>query len=480
MPDTEIADPVPVVAVLLDAVSVDAAPVDELGVRRMAARLASVERACSDPAGPDVARVEALRALEELKSAAAAAQCLLAAGLDASVRAAHAAAGVAREEQGRGVAAQVALARRESAHRGGRHLGVAKALVHEMPHTFAALRAGVLSEWRATLLVRETACLTVADRATLDAEVCGDPATLEGVGDARLVALAKKVAYRLDPESVVRRRAKAESDRRVTIRPAPDTMVLLNALLPVVEGVAAYAALGLAADTARAGGDDRTRGQVMADTLVGAITGQGTAAPTASTDATSTEAGATSTDAASTGATTTRGGGGGGGPVVVVRLVMTDRALLAGDDEPAFIPGYGPVPADLAREVLARAQDQVWLKRLFTDPGTGELVAMDSRARRFPEALRELLVLRDQTCRTPWCDAPIRHLDHATPAAAHGGPTSAANGQGLCERCNYDKQAPGWTTSPHPDSRPGGHLIETTTPTGHTYLSRPPPLPGAA
>ena len=49
---------------------------------------------------------------------------------------------------------EVALARRDSPARGGRHLGFAKALVHEMPHTLAALECGPLSEWRATLIVR--------------------------------------------------------------------------------------------------------------------------------------------------------------------------------------------------------------------------------------------------------------------------------------------------------------------------------------
>lgn len=53
------------------------------------------------------------------------------------------------------------------------------------------------------------------------------------------------------------------------------------------------------------------------------------------------------------------------------------------------------------------------------------------------------LVVRDGRCRTPWCDAPIRHGDHVTDAA-EGGPTSLDNGQGLCERCNKTKNLPGW------------------------------------
>ncbi|MBF4994971.1 HNH endonuclease, partial [Arthrobacter gandavensis] len=107
----------------------------------------------------DYELVDLLRVLEELKSAAAAVQARAAAAFDASQRRAQARAGVPAEHLGRGVGAQVALARRDSPHRVSRHLGFGKTLVHEMPHTLAALASGVLSEWRATLLVRETACL---------------------------------------------------------------------------------------------------------------------------------------------------------------------------------------------------------------------------------------------------------------------------------------------------------------------------------
>ena len=94
----------------------------------------------------------------------------------------------------------------------------------------------------------------------------------------------------------------------------------------------------------------------------------------------------------------------------------------------------------------------------------------DSRARLFPAGLRRLITLRDQFCRTPWCDAPIRHIDHVVPREA-GGPTSGHNGQGLCEACNHAKQAPGWRARPGPDG-----TVTTTTPTGHTLTTRPAPI----
>ena len=101
---------------------------------------------------------------------------------------------------------------------------------------------------------------------------------------------------------------------------------------------------------------------------------------------------------------------------------------------------------------------------------------MESRSRIFPKGLAAFIGLRDQTCRTPYCDAPIRHHDHAVPAR-EGGPTSAANGLGDCEACNYAKDAPGWRVT-HQPTTDGEHTAEFATPTGATYQSTAPPLPG--
>ncbi|HET7476633.1 MAG TPA: HNH endonuclease signature motif containing protein, partial [Dermatophilaceae bacterium] len=141
-----------------------------------------------------------------------------------------------------------------------------------------------------------------------------------------------------------------------------------------------------------------------------------------------------------------------------------------GADEPAWVTGYGPVPAGIARDLVRDSTARVFLRRLYADPG-GALAAMDSTRRAFTGNLRRLVIARDQTCRTPWCDAPVRHLDHIRPVEA-GGVTSYANGQGLCEACNHAKQAPGWVTAG------GADRTTIRTPTRHEYESRPPDLPG--
>jgi hypothetical protein len=253
------------------------------------------------------------------------------------------------------------------------------------------------------------------------------------MGLRQLENAAKKLAITLDQASVVARAANAVKDRRVSLRPAPDTMTWLGALLPVTDGVAVFAALDQAAKAAHAAGDERTRGQVMADTLVDRITGRSTSNAK---------------------------------PRIEVKIVMTADALSNTGDQPAMIEGYGPVPAAWAREALADAE--VFVRRLFTDPA-GRLVAMESRSRKAPDGLAEFITTRDGgICRTNGCDAPIRNIDHVE-RHADGGKTSAENLQGLCERCNQAKEALGWRARPGPD----GNII-TITPTGHTYTSPPP------
>ncbi|WP_235036294.1 HNH endonuclease, partial [Arthrobacter sp. 18067] len=214
-------------------------------------------------------------------------------------------------------------------------------------------------------------------------------------------------------------------------------------------------------------------------------------------------------------------------------LVMTDRTLFQGDAEPARVKGYGIVPSEWARTLVGAGeaasrghrrtagvepaprqkrppvpdpslrqgfgsppdrdappgrdvprvgdappeQDrefEIWVRRLYTAPTTGELLTMDSKARLFPPRLRRFIETRDDTCRTPYCDAPIRHIDHIVPWHS-GGTTTLSNGAGLCEACNHTKENAGWSANTMPGER---HTLEIRTPTGHSYQSQAPPLPG--
>ena len=391
--------------------------------------------------------VDAIRSYEDLKARASAAQAQLARELDARVRERHAEQGVRAAERGRDVPSLIAYARRESPARGRRFLGLARSL-SELPHTAAAMEAGALSEWRATLVARETACLAASDRAIVDERICARRADgsfpFEGWGDRRLVAETMRQVADVDPAALVERRSRAEADRGVSLRPAPDVMARLSVLFSAANGIAVWATLSRVADEARAAGDPRTRQQVMADTVYERITGLSAAE----------------------------------GVPVTVNLVVSDETLLGRGAALGWIQDFGPVSANTADDLVRRAAADAHaaLRRLYATPDTGTLVGMDSVARQFPAGLATFLDLRDRLCRTPYCDAPIRHHDHVV-RKADGGDTSAVNGQGLCEQCNYVKEAPGWVAHPITGPPDAPHVVETVLPTGHVVRSEAPAAP---
>jgi hypothetical protein len=401
-------------------------------------------------------RVALLAALERLKAAASAAQAQVAAAM-AEEQVERAGSRPAQVQALRSVAGQVGLARRISPAQASRFVALARVLCQDLPGTFAALRSGEISEWQATLVVREAVVLSSADRRAVDALLAPG---LGPLGDRGVAQAARRLVDQVDPDAVARRVRRAEADRRVTVRPAPGpagcAMARLTATMPVAQAVAAYASLREQAASARAAGDERGIGQLMSDGLFARLTGAARVQQGIGV----------------------RGDPPGAGLNLEVGLVMTQRTLLRGGSEPAVLTdpagrAFGQVPAFLARR-LVREADRAWLTRLYAAPASGELVAMDSQRRTFTGRLRRLMVWRDQTCRMPWCEAPVRHVDHVR-AHAEGGSTTAANGAGLCESCNYLKQAPGWRAEV---IERGERVIEFTTPAGHRYRSQAPRAPG--
>jgi hypothetical protein len=414
-------------------------------------------------------RIDVIAALEKLKAAVAAAQLQVVADFATEEEASKRAMGFEARYARRGIPEQVGLATKTSPSSAARQVSRAKALSEQLPETFTLFRRGEVSEWAVNHVVKETSHLGGEDRRLVDKRAAGQ---LPKLSPRQAGALARKLAIEVDPAGAVKRASNARQDRRVGVRPAPDTMAVLSALVPCEQGVAAYASLRRHAEAAVAAGDGRSLNQLMADTLVQRLTGQATA------DSVSAEIG----------------------------LVMTDSTLFGRSDEPADLTGYGPIPAQTARNIAdqntnsqpghagahsdnghhgdgracnsdpAEAERaRIWVRRLSTDPVTGVVVDCDPRRRRFDGVLARLLTYRDGgRCRTPYCDAPIRHIDHIRSYAA-GGPTTSVNGRGTCQRCNIIREMPGWKVQVIDEAR---HIVETTTPTGHRYRSSPLPAPG--
>lgn len=448
-------------------------PVDVRQMVDWAERLAALR---FDAAGDEADLTAMIEALERVKDACTAGQARATQEYAERCLAGLPEGSPQEQAARRDVGGRIARARHVSPARGARYLDLARILARDLPRTLDALAAGHTNEHRAALVAHAADCLGGPDRAVLDADL---GPRLAGLGDRAVQSEADRLAAALDPTSVVERHRRAVRDRRVTLRPAPDTMTYLTALLPVAQGVAAWTALDRHATRARSLGDRRTRGQVMADELVVRLTDS---SPVDSSPVDSSPVDMAPVDTAVVDTAPVEGrsmggvgdGAGGPGPADVDRpsghlpsaaapntgsrprvtaddprrgridlmLVMTDRALLDGADDPAMIPGHGPIPAALARGLLADADraTRVYLRRLYTDPAGNQILTADARTRLFPRAVRQVVLARDQRCRTPWCDAPIRDIDHVRPYVA-GGDTDLANAQGLCRRCNLVKGA---------------------------------------
>jgi hypothetical protein len=108
------------------------------GAEQVRAWVTELAQASASAAAPDP--LDLIAVLEELKCAAEGLQGDLAVDVEASRRRDEAERGVPESRRGRGVAAELALARRVSPHRGHQLLGLAKVLHAELPHTHVALR----------------------------------------------------------------------------------------------------------------------------------------------------------------------------------------------------------------------------------------------------------------------------------------------------------------------------------------------------
>lgn len=149
-----------------------------------------------------------------------------------------------------------------------------------------------------------------------------------------------------------------------------------------------------------------------------------------------------------------------------VSITVPATTLMGIDDTPAELDGRTPIDAATARRLAAQAPG--W-DRVITHPITGAVLAVDRY--RPSAALRRWLRERDQRCRFPGCGYPAREcdIDH-TEDAARGGPTEAANLGDLCRRHHVMKHQTPWTVE-----QLGGGVLAWTSPTGQTYIDRPPP-----
>ncbi len=135
------------------------------------------------------------------------------------------------------------------------------------------------------------------------------------------------------------------------------------------------------------------------------------------------------------------------GPGTMVHIRVDHSAFERGtlaDGETCEIPGVGPIPVTVARDL---AQDAI-LSALITD-GV-DVRAVCNLGRNIPSRLRAAVIDRDETCVVPGCD--VRHgleIDHMIPVS-EGGPTILGNLDRLCGWHHYLKTHKGYLLSGGP------------------------------
>jgi hypothetical protein len=156
-----------------------------------------------------------------------------------------------------------------------------------------------------------------------------------------------------------------------------------------------------------------------------------------------------------------------GRSVVDIRVDLTTLAGL--DDNPAEIPGWGPVIADIARQTISEQDDSEW-RFTATDPGTGQIVHTGTTRRRPSTNQRRRVEAQHLTCVFPGCRMPAREcdIDHRHPWS-QGGLTDEFNLAPLC-RHHHRLKHNGWNIE---TVSPGMHIW--TSPLGHTYTTGPDP-----
>ncbi|SLN03167.1 hypothetical protein FM103_14145 [Corynebacterium xerosis] len=390
----------------------------------------------------------------------------------------------------RAAARDVSMSTRRSPDLASRTLASARRLVESMPTMLRALATGRLSESAVRTMAASVAPLSPTQREQVDARLGTRLAALDGCGTEEWKGAVSAAIAASDAEGESRRHEHARGARSVTVRRGEHGMAVVSARLPALDAMKIRKRLSLEAERLRASGDRRGHQQIQADSFIATLLGA--------------EDGMDRTD-------------------LDIGVIITDRALLhPGQGELAHVEGYGPIPVEAVRQELAGplrelalstgtpvAADgpgrrhavavppdpdpvatetvglddapgadapavRLALRRLYTHPSTGELVAVDSVAREFPRALARFIRWRDVTCRGPFCNAPIRHSDHIRPHAA-GGHTCLDNGQGLCAFCN-DKEQQTSSVERSPDSP--GHQVTWTSRTGTVRTTGPTSLTG--
>ncbi|HEY3259372.1 MAG TPA: DUF222 domain-containing protein [Pseudonocardiaceae bacterium] len=297
---------------------------------------------------------------------------------------------------------EIALALGISGIAAGHRLHLALELTERLPATLVALHGGEIDLVRARAIADAVGPLSAEHTAQVEAKVL-DKASEQTAPQLRQAL--KRAVLRVDPNGAQARHQQRRKDRQIVVTPAEDGMADLWAHLPAPAAIAIYDTVNDCARRASTSGDERTADQRRADAFVDLLLGERTS-----------------------------------GPVAQVKVTVPASTLFGLDQAPGELAGYGPIPAQSARELAA---DATW-RRLLTDATSGVLLDYGRTTYKPPAGLADFVRARDVTCRFPGCTRPAEkcELDHRIEYPQ--GRTSAANLDALCVHHHQLKHSSNW------------------------------------
>lgn len=336
-------------------------------------------------------------------------------------------------------AAEIGLALRLTRRSADMELDLALDLRDRLPAVWHALHVGMVDLRRVRVLVYGTG--HVSDSTAR--EVVGP--LLEAAGmltTGELSARLRRLCIAKDPDDAARRYELGIDARRVVAEPDPSgTCHLLGLDLPPDRVAAITGRLDRIARNLKRAGEARSMDNLRADALLDLLdpARQGTC-----------------------NATEPRG-------VVEITVGLDTLARLS--DDPGDLAGYGPVLADIARQVADRRHDALW-RFVVTDTDSGIPIVTGTTRRRPTASQRRDVAALNRTCVFPGCRMPASNCDadHRT-RWVDGGATRVDNLAPLCRRHHRIRHSPGWGY----ERLPNGDYLWTT-PLGHMYTKsgRPP------
>ncbi|MFS8095736.1 HNH endonuclease [Lentzea alba] len=329
--------------------------------------------------------------------------------------------------------AEIAAAMRWTTRWTTDQIAMALDLASKLPQTLNALEKGEIDFYKARVLYDKTVPLSADLAAQVEQRVLAKAPDQTG---AQMRQLTNRVVMRVDPEGHKERAEMRKAQRCTGIDAMEEDMARFWAYLPAHLATACYQRVDAIARQVKTPTDPRTLDQVRADVVADLLL----ATP--------------GTESA----------------VKVELYVAISAATLMGlSGQPGELAGYGPITADLAREL---AGDSTW-RRLLTDPITGEPLEFGTSTYRPPAALKRFVWTRDRTCRFPGCTRPAHRseLDHTVPFPF--GSTSKANLGPFCKHHHRVKHRTAWQVS---QPKPGRFCFRS--PAGKTYRRDPEPVLG--